>query len=72
MKMLEGGCGYPCGYDCNGACFDIECEHCADSGYVERTSGGVWTGESIKSELSFCECPVGQDARRSALQERQP
>lgn len=22
--MLEDGCGYPCGYDCNGWCFSEE------------------------------------------------
>ncbi len=22
-KMTPGGCGYPCGYDCNGACLAV-------------------------------------------------
>lgn len=42
------------------------CERCEDTGYYERTSGGVWTGESLKSRLEICDCACGDDIRREA------
>lgn len=40
-----------------------ECEKCGDSGYVEFTSGGFWTGENMSSRQELCDCACGDDAR---------
>jgi hypothetical protein len=40
-----------------------ECERCHDSGFVEMSSGGHWTGENIATSHNYCDCDCGQDAR---------
>jgi hypothetical protein len=40
------------------------CDKCDDSGYVELISGGIWTGENIRTRHEVCGCPCGDDVRR--------
>ena len=40
-----------------------DCERCGDTGYIETSSGGHWTGENIQVKRTLCDCPCGDDAR---------
>jgi hypothetical protein len=40
------------------------CPLCDDSGCVEISSGGIWTGEAVHSRYEICDCPCGDDVRR--------
>lgn len=39
------------------------CPKCGDSGYIETSSGGHWTGENVRVTQTLCDCPCGDDAR---------
>jgi hypothetical protein len=43
----------------------LPCPHCDDSGYVEFASGGIWTGENIRTRHEICDCICGDDVRRA-------
>lgn len=41
---------------------DEPCPKCDDSGFVEYSSGGIWTGENVTTRQEFCDCLCGQHA----------
>jgi hypothetical protein len=43
--------------------YEVPCTKCHDSGYVETSSGGHWTGENIVTTQTLCDCACGDDAR---------
>lgn len=40
------------------------CEKCDDSGWIETTGGGIWTGEGVTTRRTPCDCICGQDVQR--------
>jgi hypothetical protein len=46
---------------CEGA--EVYCARCDDSGYIETSSGGHWTGENVVTTQTICGCACGDDAR---------
>lgn len=40
------------------------CPWCDDSGYVETSHGGFWTGEGMSDSLAICGCIAGDDVRQ--------
>lgn len=45
------------------------CRECDDSGFIETSRGGHWTGEGLSVSQEFCGCPCGDDARRQYVKD---
>jgi hypothetical protein len=43
---------------------DDPCPKCDDSGFIETVRGGFWTGESMTTIHTVCDCICGDDVRR--------
>jgi hypothetical protein len=43
---------------------DEPCPKCGDSGWEEIVRGGFWTGESMTTTYTVCDCICGDDVRR--------
>ena len=49
------------------------CGRCDDSGYIEISNGGHWTGEGMSFRQEVCDCLCGRDVlrERALAQEKQ-